>query len=161
MTKKLDSFTASQASTSTVPLLSFKRNQLETEITREFGHRFFSRRSYISPTLSNRQDRAIGQPIVLILMYRSARSRSGRPSLVSQRRSLTPHRSIPRRGAFCGWAPLQKCVGRTRPLSSLTIVPALKFAPLALGQIDPNRRLAHRHPPRNARERELERFQCG
>ncbi len=30
---------------------------------------------------------------------------------------------------------------------------ALKFAPLAVGQIDPNRRLAHRHPPRQRAQR--------
>jgi hypothetical protein len=42
MTKKLNSFTASQASTSTVPRLSFKRDQPKPEILLRFGPRVFS-----------------------------------------------------------------------------------------------------------------------
>src|SRR5580692_12016682 len=37
MTKKLDSFSASLASTSTAPRLLFKRNQLEPETSKRFG----------------------------------------------------------------------------------------------------------------------------
>src|SRR5580692_11744906 len=46
MTKKLNSFTASQASTSTLPRLSFKRNQPKPEILLKFGHWIFSRPLY-------------------------------------------------------------------------------------------------------------------
>ncbi len=42
MTKKLNSFTASQASTSTVPRLSFKRNQPNPKILLKFGPGVFS-----------------------------------------------------------------------------------------------------------------------
>jgi len=42
MTKKLDSFTASQASTSTLPRLSFKQNQPKPEILLKFGPGVFS-----------------------------------------------------------------------------------------------------------------------
>jgi hypothetical protein len=48
MTKKLNSFTASQASTSTLPRLSFKRNQPKPEISRNLVTGF-SRDRYIAP----------------------------------------------------------------------------------------------------------------
>jgi hypothetical protein len=67
MTKKLNSFTASQASTSTLPRLSFKRNQPKPEILLKFGPGF-SRRRYIAPMLSSGKIAATGQPIALILM---------------------------------------------------------------------------------------------
>jgi hypothetical protein len=52
MTKKLNSFAASLASTSTVPRLLFERNQLEPEISRKLVTGF-SRDRYIAPMLSN------------------------------------------------------------------------------------------------------------
>jgi hypothetical protein len=66
MTKKLNSFTASQASTSTLPRLSFKRNQPKPEISRNLVTGF-SRDRYIAPMLSSGHIAATGQPIALIL----------------------------------------------------------------------------------------------
>jgi hypothetical protein len=67
MTKKLSSFTASQASTSTLPRLSFKRNQPKPEISRNLVTGF-SRDRYIAPKLSSGHIAAAGRPIALILM---------------------------------------------------------------------------------------------
>jgi hypothetical protein len=84
MTKKLDSFTASQASTSTVPRLLFKRNQLETEIPRVFGHRAFSRQSYIAPMLSNPGKR---RPLARVSATRSAPCRARDDDVVPSNRA--------------------------------------------------------------------------
>jgi len=65
MTKKLNSFTASQASTSTVPHLSFKRNQPKPEILLKFGPRVFSTPLQRADVVQ-RQDRRHGPGSLLI-----------------------------------------------------------------------------------------------